>query len=61
MYKLLLILSLLINNETDKNIYCKDWSQLGECNTNPNYMLKYCQSSCLNNLLNKTLNFYFCK
>lgn len=30
----------------DNNEYCKIWADRGECNLNPNYMLKECAKSC---------------
>jgi len=30
----------------DKNEECPTWAELGECETNPRFMLQYCQTSC---------------
>lgn len=35
------------NDCQDDHIKCFDWSQIGECDHNPNYMLRNCRRSCL--------------
>lgn len=30
----------------DLNKYCGSWAKRGECTSNPEYMLTYCQKSC---------------
>ena len=32
----------------DKNEQCSVWAELGECETNPRFMLHYCQTVCVN-------------
>ena len=32
----------------DENVWCQFWSQIGECEKNPGYMLYRCQTSCRN-------------
>lgn len=34
------------NNCNDYNIFCNQWSIIGECEKNKKYMLTYCQKSC---------------
>lgn len=55
-YKILLLISLISNDHMkDYNIYCKDWSKIGECHKNPLYMRKMCLYSCTNNLISEII------
>jgi hypothetical protein len=42
----------------DKNIYCGYWANIGECYTNPSYMLHTCERSC-NTSDNSANNYVF--
>ncbi|KAI2497533.1 Glutathione peroxidase [Fragilaria crotonensis] len=43
---LLLLISLSVASARDKSRGCYDWSELGECEKNPTYMLSECEDSC---------------